>query len=175
MSGHSKWSQIKHQKGTADQKRGALFSKLLSAISVAAKTESNPQFNPRLRTAIEKAKENNVPQDKIESAVKRALQAADNIEELLIEAYGPEGVAILIEATTDSRNRSIAEIKKILSDSNAKLAEPGSVLWTFEKQDGAWLAKFNQEISESGKTQLQKLIEKLEEHSDIQKIITNSQ
>ena len=116
-----------------------------------------------------------MPQDKIESAVKRALQAADNIEELLIEAYGPEGVAILIEATTDSRNRSIAEIKKILSDSNAKLAEPGSVLWTFEKQDGAWLAKFNQEISESGKTQLQKLIEKLEEHSDIQKIITNSQ
>jgi len=176
MSGHSHWAGIKHKKGAADQKRGLVFSKLLNAISIAAKTETNQQFNPRLRTAIEKAQQNNVPKDNIERAVKRASEQKD-LEELIIEAYGPEGSAILIEAVTDSRNRTISEIKKILSDNNAKFGEQGSVQWAFESlnsDDGIiWRVKFKQEISEEAKQKLQKLIEELEERDDVQKIYTN--
>jgi len=176
MSGHSHWAGIKHKKGTADQKRGLVFSKLLNAISIAAKTETNPQFNPRLRTAVEKAQQNNVPKDNIERAIKRATEQKD-LEELLIEAYGPEGSAILIEAVTDSRNRTISEIKKILSDNNAKFGEQGSVKWAFESlnsDDGIiWQVKFKQEIPEEGKKKLQELIDELEERDDVQKIYTN--
>ncbi|OGM90264.1 hypothetical protein A3J77_00195 [Candidatus Wolfebacteria bacterium RBG_13_41_7] len=176
MSGHSHWAGIKHKKGAADQKRGLVFSKLLNAISIAAKTETNQQFNPRLRTAIEKAQQNNVPKDKIERAVKRASEQKD-LEELIIEAYGPEGSAILIEAITDSRNRTISEIKKILSDNNAKFGEQGSVKWAFENvnsDDGIiWQVKFKQEISKETKQKLQELIEKLEGRDDVQKIYTN--
>ncbi len=182
MSGHSHWAGIKHKKGSADQKRGLVFSKLLNAISIAAKTETNPQFNPRLRTAVEKAQQNNVPKDNIERAIKRATEQKD-LEELLIEAYGPEGSAILIEAITDSRNRTISEVKKILGDHNAKFGEQGSVKWAFDQsadkrgpdadERGNWIVKFKQEISEEAKQKLQELIEELEERDDVQKIYTN--
>src|SRR3989338_6534246 len=104
MSGHSKWKQIKHQKEAADQKRGLLFSKLLKAIAIAAKDDSNPQFNLRLRAAIREAKEGNVPFDNIERAVKRASERSEALEELLLEGYGPGGAALLIVATTDNSN-----------------------------------------------------------------------
>jgi len=177
MSGHSHWSGIKHKKGVADQKRGQLFSKLLNAVAIAARDEQNPQFNPRLRTAIEKARENNVPSDKIENAIRRASESKENLEELLVEAYGPEGVAILIEAITDNKNRTVAEIKKILSNHEAKLAEPGSVRWAFEqiKDDshGKWHEKFKQQITDEAKEKLQKLIEELLDQSETQEVYTN--
>lgn len=173
MSGHSHWKQIQHKKGSADQKRGQLFAKLLQAISLAAKSDPNPQFNPRLRAAIEKAKENKVPQENIERAISKAAEAK-NLEDLVIEAYGPEGSAIIIEAITDNRNRTIAEIKSILSEHGAKFANPGSALWAFEKTDDGWQAKLLQTISENAKTQLQKLIESLKDHDDVQKVITNT-
>lgn len=173
MSGHSKWSQIKHQKGAADLKRGRLFSKLLKAVSIAAKTEPNPQFNPRLRSAIEKAKENNVPQENLERAISKASEEK-NLEELLIEAYGAGGIAIIIEAITDNRNRTISEIKKILSDYEGKMANPGSVLWGFEKKDNAWSAKFPQSTSDESQNKLGGLIAALEEHDDVQNIVTNA-
>ena len=173
MAGHSHWAGIKHKKGIADQKRGILFSKLLQAISAAAKQEASPQFNPRLKTAIEKAKENQVPQDKIENAVKPAAEAANNLEELIIEAYGPEGTAILIEAITDNKNRTISEIRKILNDYDAKWAEAGSVRWAFENKDGDWQAKFKQEISNKAKEKIQNLISELEESGEVQKAHTN--
>lgn len=176
MSGHSHWAGIKHKKGVADQKRGLVFSKLLNAISIAAKNETNPQFNPRLRTAIEKAQQNNIPKDNIERAIKRASEQKD-LEELIIEAYGPEGSAVLIEAITDSRNRTISEIKKILSDNNAKFGEQGSVRWAFESLNSdegiIWQVKFKQEISKQANQKLQELVEKLEERDDVQKIYTN--
>ncbi|MEK7658168.1 MAG: YebC/PmpR family DNA-binding transcriptional regulator [Patescibacteria group bacterium] len=173
MSGHSKWSKIKHKKGTADQKRSALFSKFLNAIAIAARNEPNPQFNPALRAAIERAKENQVPLENIERAVKKASENK-NLEELIIESYGPEGAAILIEAITDNRNRTISEVKKILSDNGAKFAEPGSVLWAFEKTANGWQAKFKQKIAENAKGKIQTLIVELENHNDIQKIHTNN-
>ena len=126
MAGHSHWKQIKHAKGAADQKRGVLFSKLLRAISVAARSEPNPDFNPTLRTAIEKARAANVPQETIARSITRSGEGM-SLETLTLEAYGPEGAALLIEAITDGRNRTIMEVKTLLKTHGAKWAEPGSV------------------------------------------------
>lgn len=182
MSGHNKWSQIKNQKGATDKKRGQLFSKLLKAIAVAAKTNPNPQFNPRLRAVIEKAKENNVPQGNIDRAINKASEEK-SLEEVVIEAYGPEGTQIIIDGITDNTNRTIAEIKHILSEHEAKIANPGSVLWAFNSpaRDNTtesiaskiWTPKFPIEISESAKEKIASLIEALENHDDVQKITTN--
>jgi YebC/PmpR family DNA-binding regulatory protein len=178
MSGHSHWAGIKHKKELTDQKRGQLFSKLLNAVAISARKEPNPQFNPRLRTAVEKARENNVPSDKIEAAIKRSAEAKENLEELLFEAYGPEGVAILIEAITDNKSRTVAEVKKILSENDAKWADLGSVRWAFErvKDDSGlvWQEKFKQQISTEAQQKLQKLIEALLEQNETQEVYTNT-
>ena len=177
MSGHSKWSQIKHQKGITDQKRGQVFSKLLSAISIAARTNPNPEFNPKLRAAVQKAKDANVPNENIERALKRASDTSQDLEELVLEGYGPGGSAILIEAVTDNRNRTVSETKSILTKNSGKWAEPGSVLWAFEKvlKEGqsAWEAKFPQALTEGDLEKLKKLITVLEENSDILNVYTN--
>lgn len=175
MSGHSKWSQIKHQKGVTDQKRGELFSKLLNAVSIAAKGNPNPQFNPRLRAAILKAKENNVPLENIDRAIKRALESHKNLEELIFEAYGPGGAAILIKAVSDNKNRTIAEVKKILGESNGKWAESGSVIWAFEKTAEGWRVKFNQPLDEEGKTKLKALLQDLRSQEDILEVYVNAE
>jgi YebC/PmpR family DNA-binding regulatory protein len=172
MAGHSKWAQIKRQKAVTDKKRGQMFSKLLKAISIAAKTEPNPQFNPRLRSAIETAKAANVPQDNINRAISKASEEKP-MEDIIVEAYGPEGVALIIEGITDNINRSIAEIKHILSENNAKIANPGSVLWAFEKISGEWQPKFPQELSEESQKKIADLIDALEEHDDVQKVTPN--
>ena len=173
MSGHSHWAGIKHKKEITDKKRGVLFSKLLNAVSAAAKNEPNPQFNPRLRTAVEKAQENNVPLVNIERAIKKASESKD-LEELIIEAYGPGGAAILINAISDNKNQTISEIKKILTDNSAKIAEPGSVLWAFDQLAGGdWQAKFKQEINTEDKQKLEVLIQELENHGDVQKVYAN--
>ena len=173
MAGHSHWAGIKHKKELADQKRGKIFSKLLNAISIAAKIDPNPEFNPRLRQAIEKAKANQVPQDNIERAIKRAKEAG-SLEELVIEAYGPAGCAILIEAISDNKNRTIAEIKKILNEHSAKIATPGSVLWAFEKTPEGWKTKFSQNIQEPDLEKVKKLIEELENQNEVQRVYTNT-
>lgn len=173
MSGHSHTKTIKHKKEATDQKRGRVFSKLLNAIAVASRQEPNPQFNPRLRTAIEKARENNVPQENIERAIKRASENK-NLEELIIGAYGPEGTALLIEAITDNKNRAIPEIKNIIHKHNAKFAEPEGILWAFENIDGRWQAKFKQQTTEDGKNKLNELVQGIEEHDDVQKVYSNS-
>jgi YebC/PmpR family DNA-binding regulatory protein len=173
MAGHSHWKQIQYKKGAADIKRGQIFSKLLSAISIAARENPNPDFNPRLRSAVEKAKENQVPLENIERAIKKASESK-NLEEVVIEAYGPEKVAMIIEGITDNKNRTINELRTLLSGNGAKMAEQGSVLWSFEKKNNEWQPKFKQPVSEEGKKNLDALIEKLEEHGDIQRIVTNA-
>lgn len=176
MSGHSHWAGIKHKKEITDQKRGKIFSKLLVAISAAAKSEQNPDFNPRLRTAIEKAKAVSVPQENIDRAIKRASEASAALDELIFEAYGPGGSAILIEAVSDNRNRTVQEIKLILKERNGKWAETGSVRWAFEVAPGeekTWQAKFPQDISDDDKDSLGRLIEALEENDDVQGVYTN--
>ena len=168
MSGHNKWSQIQHQKSATDKKRSVLFSKILNAIAIAARTESNPQFNPRLRSIIEKAKENNVPQENIERAIKKSSNEKE-LEELTIEAYGPGSIAMLIECITDNRNRTTNEIRHLLSENEAKMAEMGSVRWAFDDSK----PKFPQEISNDDREKVLALIQKLEERDDVQKIMTN--
>ncbi len=150
MSGHSHWAGIKHKKEATDQKRGKVFSKLLAAVSAAAKSEPNPDFNPRLRTAILKAREASVPQENIERAVKHAAEAGANLEELTFEAYGPGGIAIMIEAISDNKNRTVQEIKTVLKESGGKWAESGSVRWAFEPRGRG--GRMEREIPAGGHT-----------------------
>lgn len=173
MSGHSHWAGIKHKKEITDQKRAKIFSKLLKAISAAAKSEPNPDFNPRLRTAVATARAASVPADNIERAIKKAAETG-NLDELFFEAYGPGGSAIIIEALSDSRNRTVQEIKTILKEHDGKWAESGSVQWAFEKTHEGWNAKFPQDVPESDKSQLVKLLESLEENDDVQNVYTNA-
>jgi YebC/PmpR family DNA-binding regulatory protein len=177
MSGHSHWSSIKHKKGTADAKRGKIFSKLSRLISVAVK-EKGPDLetNPKLKLAVEKAKEANMPKDNIERAIKRGSGQAQgvNIEEVVYEAYGPNGTALIIEGITDNKNRTLAEIKHILSRFGGKLAEAGSVKYLFDKQNDSWKSKYPMEIADSKiKAQTEKLFEALEDNEDIQEIYSN--
>lgn len=183
MSGHSKWKQIKHQKEAADKKRGRLFSKLLQAVTIAAKSDpkakraQHPQFNPRLRAAIEKAKEWNVPAENIERAVKRASERGEALEELTLEGYGPGGIALIVTAITDNSNRTIPEIKKIFSEHGAKWAEPGSVRWAFTPPasgGGEWQAKFPRSAGREEREKLEMLISDLEAHEDVQAVYHNA-
>lgn len=137
MSGHSKWSQIKYKKSITDVKKGKIFSKLSREISVAAREKGgDPETNPKLRLVIEKAKEFNIPKENIERAIKRGAGELEGttLEEVIYEAYGPGGIAIIIEGITDNKNRTLSEIKNILSIHNGKLAGGGSVSYLFEKR-----------------------------------------
>ena len=137
MAGHSRWAKVKHYKGTIDQRRGKLFSKLSKEISVAAKLGGgDPNFNPRLRQAIATARGESMPVDNIERAIKKGTGelAGGAYDEMLYEAYGPGGVAILIEVATDNKNRTAAEIRLIFSENTGHLASPGSVGWMFHRK-----------------------------------------
>ena len=136
MSDHSKWSKIKHKKSIEDAKKGKVFSKLSKIISLAAKEKGgNPETNSDLKVSIEKAKSFNMPQDNIEKAIKKGVGGMGNVklESLLLEAFGPGGVSILIKVVTDNKNRSLSEIRKITESFGGKMAS-GSVLWQFEKK-----------------------------------------
>ncbi len=135
MSGHSKWSSIKHQKGVTDARRGKLFTKLTREIILAVRQGgSNPETNYHMRLAIQKAKDNNMPSENIERAIKRGegtLEGA-SLSELILEGYGPGGAAILVEALTDNRNRTVQDVRNIFTRSGGNLGESGSVTWLFE-------------------------------------------
>jgi YebC/PmpR family DNA-binding regulatory protein len=134
MSGHSKWSQIKRGKEIADKKKGAIFSKLGNAISIAAKEGGDPEMNFKLKMAIEQAKAANMPKDNIERAIKRGTGEIKGakIEEITYEAFGPGGIPLIIEVVTDNKNRAVAELKRILNKYDGKLAGTNSVLWMFD-------------------------------------------
>ncbi len=137
MSGHSKWHSIKHKKGALDAKRGKLFTKFIKELTVAARTGGgDPDANARLRKAISDAKAGNMPNETIDRAIRRGTGAEEgvNYEEITYEGYGPGGVALLIEAVTDNRNRTVAEIRHMFSKNGGNLGEAGSVGWLFEKK-----------------------------------------
>jgi YebC/PmpR family DNA-binding regulatory protein len=138
VSGHSKWASIKHKKKATDAKRGQLFTKLARAIQVAAREGGgDPAGNAALATAIEKARQASMPKDNIERAIAKGTGAgadADSFESILYEGYGPGGVAILIEALTDNRNRTSSELRATFTRRNGNMGEPGSVAWIFEKK-----------------------------------------
>ena len=167
MSGHSRWSQIKHQKAITDKKKGQLFSKTSKLISLAAKKGTNPETNLELKNTIDKARSLNMPNDNIQRAINKVSDKSTQLEELSIEALGPGGIALRIRAVTDSRNRTIAEIKKILSGHGSKMVSPGSISWMF-----------NQPVTLTDPaidTELNKLFEALDNHDDVEDVASNLQ
>jgi YebC/PmpR family DNA-binding regulatory protein len=137
MAGHSKWKGIKHKKAIVDAQRGRAFSKVIREITAAARLGGgNPEANPRLRLAIAKSREVNLPKDTLEKAIKRGTGDLPGVsfEEMVMEGYGPGGVALLIELLTDNKNRTSAEIRAILADNGGNLAGAGSVSWLFQKR-----------------------------------------
>ena len=136
MSGHSKWATIKHKKGALDAKRGKIFTRLIKEISMAAKSGGDPDKNPRLRTAIQAAKAENMPADNIKRAIQRGTGELPGAtyEEFQLEGYGPGGVAVLVELSTDNRNRTVSEIRHVFGKHGGNLGEAGSVAWMFHKK-----------------------------------------
>lgn len=133
MAGHSHWAQVKHKKALIDAKKGQLISKLIRQITIAAREGNNPETNYKLRSAIERAKEFQVPLENIERAIKKGETRDDNLEEIIFEAYLNE-VQILIKAITDNKNRTLGDIRHLLNRYNGRLAEPGSVIWNFQEK-----------------------------------------
>src|SRR5262245_2601313 len=138
MSGHSKWHSIKHEKGALEAKRGKLFTKLIKELTIASRTGGggDPNQNPRLRKVVNDAKAANMPNDTIDRAIKRGTGELDgvNYEEVTYEGYGPGGVAVMVQTTTDNRNRTVSEIRHLFSKWGGNLGESGSVAWMFNKK-----------------------------------------
>jgi YebC/PmpR family DNA-binding regulatory protein len=134
MSGHSKWSTIKRKKGAEDAKRGKLFTRLGREITVAARHSGDSNANPTLRMAIDRARQANMPKDNIERAIKKGTGelGGGDLEEVTYEAYGPHGIPILIRCLTDNRNRTLADVRRVLNRQNGNMAEAGAVSWMFE-------------------------------------------
>lgn len=175
MSGHNRWSKIRHTKGATDAKKGKVFSKLAKIVSLAAKKGGDPDMNPSLRLAIDKAKQANMPNDNIQRAIKKGTGEDKSaiLEEITYEAYGPNGTALIIETITDNKNRTVSEIKHILSMHNGKLADSNSVKYMFEKKNEEWIPKYSTEADENLKNKLTKLFEELDDSEDVKDIYSN--
>ena len=170
MSGHNKWSKIKHKKAITDAQKSSVFSKLVRLIQVESKNANGDVNSPGLKTAIEKAKKENMPKSNIEKAVKKgASDTGSSMDSVTYEAYGPGGVALMIDALTDNKNRTSAEIKHILSKNGLSLSAPGSASWAFENKE----PKTFVEISDEDSEKLDSIIEALEEQDDVQEVYNN--
>jgi YebC/PmpR family DNA-binding regulatory protein len=143
MSGHSKWATIKHKKGALDAKRGKIFTRLIKEITMAAKHGGDPEKNPRLRTAVAAAKAENMPADNIKRAIQRGTGELPGVtyEEVTFEGYGPGGVALLVEVSTDNRNRTVSEIRNAFGKNGGNMGEAGSVAWMFHKKGSVVVPK----------------------------------
>lgn len=171
MSGHSKWSTIKHKKAITDSKRGAVFTKLAKKITIAVKTfgSGNPEFNPTLRTILEDARSMNMPNDIIKRAIEKGLGSGDySITEAVYEAYGPGGIGIIITTATDSKNRTSGEIKTLLDKNGGNLASPGSVAYMKHLSPIPMI-----ELVDDDLEQASKLLELLDDHDDVTDLWTN--
>lgn len=179
MSGHNKWSQIKHRKGAQDAKKSITFSKILGAISIAAKADPSPDSNPRLRTLIEKARQAAVPNDNITRAISRAKEQKD-LKEFIFECIGPDGISVVVEGITDNSNRTIQQLRTLAQELGCKPADPGSLMWGFELTDKeidglpvrTHQPKFPQPVSEATRTAVQNIVSGFEEHDDVMRVIT---
>src|ERR1700687_2988925 len=143
MSGHSKWATIKHKKGALDAKRGKIFTRLIKEIAMAAKSGGDPDMNPRLRTAILAAKSENMPADNIKRAIQRGTGELPGAtyEEFSLEGYGPGGAAVLVDISTDNRNRTVSEIRHAFGKNGGNMAEAGAVSWMFHKKGSIVIPK----------------------------------
>ena len=176
MSGHNKWSKIKHKKAATDAEKSKVFSKMNRLITVEAKKANGDVNSPGLKVVIEKAKAANMPNDTIDRAIKKAIDKdAAAMESVTYEAYGPGGVAMIIEGITDSKNRAAAEVRHILSKYGVELAAVGSASWAFAKTNDGWEAQTKTPISDEDGEKLGNLIDDLEASDDIQEVFTNAE
>jgi len=176
MSGHNKWSKIKHKKAVEDSKKSKEFSRFSKLITLEAKAAEGNLESPGLRKAIERAKAANMPSANIDRAIKKGSgKDAASLEEVAYEAYGPGGSAFIIDGLTDNKNRTSAEIKHVLSKNGLQLAEQGAASWAFEKQDGEYIPKATIPLSQEDKEKLEKIVNELEENDDIEIVYTNAE
>jgi len=176
MSGHSKWSQIKRQKGVADAARSRVFSRFARLIAVESKKAGGVITAPNLAAVIARAKAANMPKDNIERAVaKGASKDAGDLVEIIYEAYGPAGVALMATALTDSKNRTTQEVKHLLVMQGVELASPGAASWAFTKQGPAYMPNEPLvEVAGDDEAKLTTILEALDGHDDIQAVFTNA-
>ncbi len=177
MSGHNKWSQIKHRKGAADKAKSNVWGKLAKRIIVESRLAAGDVTSPTLRTMIEKAKKENMPKENIERAVAKGISNdASSMESIMYESYGPGGAAILINTVTDSRNRTAQEIKHLLTKNGLALASQGSAMWAFEKDvEGGFTAKTTVPLNEGDNAALMKILEEIDANDDVEDVYTNAE
>lgn len=174
MSGHNKYSKIKHKKASTDAKKSKVFSRYSKLITVESKKCNGDVNSASLARAIELAKKENTPRDVIEKAVAKGTDStAAALDPVMYETYGPGGSAIVITALTDNKNRTAAEMRHLLSKAGYELASPGSALWAFAKQDDGFVANMTVDLSEDDMQKMVSLYEQLDEHDDIQHVYTN--
>lgn len=177
MSGHNKWAQIKHKKAVTDAVKSRTFARFARLIAVESKKVAGDTSAPSLSTAIARAKAANMPKDNIERAIaKGAAKDATSFESVVYEAYGPDGVAIIVDALSDNKNRTTQEIKHLLSKNGIELAAPGAASWAFTKNPQGTYVPHEPltELSESGTEKLQAVLTALDEHDDVQSVYTNA-
>lgn len=191
MAGHNKWKQIKEKKGKTDAMKSKIFGKFAKLITNEARAAKGNRDAPALRAAIERARKENMPNDNIERAIKKATEGGGAaLEAVLYEGYGPGGAAMLIEVLTDNRNKAAQEIKHILSEHGGNLAGPGAAVWAFERRDpnapnshpndpnedsSRWKATTTVPLSDDDLEKLKKLVEELEANEDVQEVVTNAE
>lgn len=176
MSGHSKWSKIKHQKAATDAVRSKEFGKLAARIAVESKLCGGDVNSPALRTWIEKARGMNMPKDNIERAVAKGKASdASTMDSVSYEAYGPGGVAMVITALTDNRNRTAQEVKHVLSKNGIALAAPGSAAWAFTASHGHYTPNSTISIPQEDGEKLDEIIDQLDNLDDVQEVFTNAE
>ncbi|MEO8638248.1 MAG: YebC/PmpR family DNA-binding transcriptional regulator [Candidatus Taylorbacteria bacterium] len=176
MSGHNKWSQIKRQKEKTDGARSQVFAKFGKLIADEARKAKGDMNAPALKTAIERAKASNMPNDNIERALKKATaDKAGAMESIIYEAYGPGGCAMIIEILTANRNKAAQEVKFILSKNGYALAGIGAAAWAFEKKDGVWSPTTTVPLSEDDLIKLEALVNELENNEEVQEVYCNVQ
>ncbi len=175
MSGHNKFSKIKHQKAKTDAQKSKIFGKMVRLITVEAKKAGGNLKSPGLANAIEKARKENVPNDTIDRAVKKANDNSAVMENVTYEAYGPGGCALIIEGLTDNRNKAAQDVKHILSKNGYELAVPGSASWAFTKTNEGWVPQTMIPVSDEDGEKLQTIIDELEENDEVQEVFTNAE
>ncbi|NBD74018.1 hypothetical protein GVX82_03170 [Patescibacteria group bacterium] len=175
MAGHNKWSKIKHKKAVTDAKKSREFSKLARLLAVESKSCGGDPESPGLRAVIDKARAANMPKDNIERAIEKGrTDTGADLEALTFELYGPGGVALIVEAYSDNRNRTNQELKHLLKQQGVELAAPGSATWAFTRAGGGWQPTTTVELSDADLEQLSTLVEAIEEHEDVQSVTTNA-
>lgn len=177
MSGHSKWATIKHKKASTDAKKSKAFSMVSKQIMVAVKEggSGSAEQNPRLRLALEKAREVNMPKANVAKAIDRGLGKGGGamIEEILYEGFGPGGVGMMVQVLTDNKNRTGSEIKVLFDRAGGSLAGPGAVSYMFERDGAEFKIKIPMPVEDDTRIQVEKLIEQFEEHDDVELVVAN--